>query len=197
MFTNTAGGPLRRTLFRSRVWRPALVRAGLLGAVAETGPGKWHATWTDAAGVEWSAEFITEREAVAHVARKAAGGLRFHDLRHSYATWLVSRGVPVNDLQRAMGHERASTTLDRYTHRSVHRGEHVRSAFADDSLTTRPRRRSRKLKSHPKVAPDLLVRSVGDTGIQPVSRPSQRYWPRPADRPSDLRIHPPLSRATR
>lgn len=135
VFTNTAGGPLRRTLFRSRVWRPALVRAGLLGSVAGMGPDKWRATWTDAAGVESSAEFTTGPAAVAHVARTAAGGLRFHDLRHSYATWLVSRGVPINDVQRAMGHERASVTLDRYTHRSDHQDEHVRGAFADDSLT--------------------------------------------------------------
>ncbi|MET8910381.1 tyrosine-type recombinase/integrase [Micromonospora sp. NPDC004551] len=34
----------------------------------------------------------------------APGGLRFHDLRHSYATELVSRGVPVNDVQAVMGH---------------------------------------------------------------------------------------------
>lgn len=86
-------------------------------------------------GVEWSTEFATEREAVAHVAQQQVGGLRFHDLRHSYATWLVSRGVPINDVQRAMGHERASVTLDRYTHRSDHQDEHVRGAFADDSLT--------------------------------------------------------------
>lgn len=138
VFTNTAGGPLRRTLFRSRVWRPALVRAGLLGGVAETGPGKWRATWTDAAGVEWSAEFATEREAVTHVARTAAGGMRFHDLRHSYATWLVSSAVPVNDVQRAMGHARASVTLDRYTHASDHQDKHVREALADFSLTSEP-----------------------------------------------------------
>lgn len=42
--------------------------------------------------------------------------LRFHDLRHSYATWLVSDGVPVNVVSRLMGHEQISTTLDRYTH---------------------------------------------------------------------------------
>jgi integrase len=38
--------------------------------------------------------------------------LRFHDLRHSYATWLVDDGVPVNMVQKVMGHERSSTTLD-------------------------------------------------------------------------------------
>jgi integrase len=33
VFANAVGKPLRRTLFRSRVWRPALVRAGLLGTL--------------------------------------------------------------------------------------------------------------------------------------------------------------------
>jgi integrase len=40
----------------------------------------------------------------------------FHDLRHCYATWLISEGVPVNVVQAVMGHEQASTTLNRYTH---------------------------------------------------------------------------------
>lgn len=39
LFANEVGAPLRRTLFRSRVWRPALVRAGLLGAVVPVGGG--------------------------------------------------------------------------------------------------------------------------------------------------------------
>jgi integrase len=143
VFTNSAGGPLRRTLFRSRVWRPALVRAGLLGSVTPSAagpansltPARWSARWTDAAGLEQRAEFATEPEAVAHVARVAAGGMRFHDLRHSYATWLVSRGVPVNDVATALGHERSSTTLDIYTHRSDHRDALIRGAFADEPPT--------------------------------------------------------------
>ena len=52
------------------------------------------------------------------MARNQAGGLRFHDLRHSYATWLVDDGVPPNMVQRVMGHERSSTTLDLYTRRT-------------------------------------------------------------------------------
>ena len=42
--------------------------------------------------------------------------LRFHDLRNSYATRLVSDGVPINVVSRLMGHEQISTTLNRYTH---------------------------------------------------------------------------------
>jgi integrase len=47
VFTNSAGGPLRRTLFRSRVCRPALVAAGLLGSVKQLGDTKYRATWKD------------------------------------------------------------------------------------------------------------------------------------------------------
>ena len=77
-----------------------------------------------------------------HIAKSCAIGLRFHDLRHSYATWLVDDGVPVNMVQRVMEHERSSTTLDLYTRRT---DDHDRSCersmttmtSADDSLTIR------------------------------------------------------------
>lgn len=64
--------------------------------------------------------------------------LRFHDLRHSYATWLITDGVPVNAVQRVMGHANASTTLDRYTHAPIDYADRVRAALddlADDPLT--------------------------------------------------------------
>lgn len=136
LFTNSAGGPLRRSMFRRRVWRPALVDAGLLGKViCDDG---FRAEWQDESGIPRSERFGGYRRAIKHVADHAAGGVRFHDLRHSYATWLVSDGVPVNVVQRLMGHEKASTTLDRYTH--VPRGwdTRVRESFADFSLTSEP-----------------------------------------------------------
>jgi integrase len=60
--------------------------------------------------------------------------LRFHDLRHSYATWLVSDGVPINDVATVMGHEQTSTTLDRYTHSTGDRDSRVLRSFAAFSL---------------------------------------------------------------
>jgi integrase len=137
VFTNSAGGPLRRSLFRSRIWRPALVRSGLLGKVIELGEGdnrRYLGVWTDVEGLEQRAELPTERDAVEHVARRAGAGLRFHDLRHSYATWLVSNGVPINDAQRVMGHEQASTLLDLYTHGSADSGQRLRDLAAGDLL---------------------------------------------------------------
>jgi integrase len=67
--------------------------------------------------------------------------LRFHDLRHSFAPWLVSDGVPINVVSRLMGHEQISTTLDRYTHDARDYADvRVRQVFtglsADDLLTS-------------------------------------------------------------
>jgi integrase len=140
VFTNEAGGPPRRTLFRSRVWRPALVRAGLLGAVAQTGAGEWRANWPSDDGTTKTESCASEREAIALVARSAHSGLRFHDLRHSYATWLISDGVPINDVQPVMGHEQASTTLNMYTYAaSEHdRYQRVLGSFAAFSRPSRP-----------------------------------------------------------
>ena len=136
VFTNEAGGSMRRTVFRAWIWRPALVRAGLLGQVAQVGPRAWRATWRDRDGNEVSEELPNRRVARARVSRMAQGGLRFHDLRHSYATWLITDGVPLNDVARVMGHEQISTTLDRYTHAFEAGADRVRESFADFPLTS-------------------------------------------------------------
>lgn len=134
VFVNAAGGPMRRTLFRARVWRPTLVRAGLLGKVVKIDDETYEAAWIGSDGHEHTSRFDTESEAVHEVARLAGGGLRFHDLRHSYATWLVTDGVPVNDVQRVMGHEQATTTLNLYTHHSGTATDRVRKTFDAFSL---------------------------------------------------------------
>ena len=41
---------------------------------------------------------------------------RFHDLRHTSATQLLKRGVPVNVVSERLGHAKASITLDVYAH---------------------------------------------------------------------------------
>ncbi|WP_219414870.1 tyrosine-type recombinase/integrase [Pseudonocardia nigra] len=133
IFANEVGGALRRTLFRSRVWRPSLVRAGLLGSVASDGD-RLLARWTDLDGQRHRQHFASEPAAVRYVARAHAGGLRFHDLRHSYATWLVDDGVPPNMVQRVMGHERASTTLDLYTRRTDDASRILRALDDEDDL---------------------------------------------------------------
>lgn len=41
---------------------------------------------------------------------------RVHDLRHSWASWAIQRGVPLPVIQRQMGHESITTTVDTYGH---------------------------------------------------------------------------------
>lgn len=117
IFTNEAGGALRRTLFRTRVWRPSLVRAGLLGEIRVDGD-QFEAIWTDDRNNKHSEQFDSEGQAVRHVARYQAGGLRFHGLRHSYGTWLADDGVPPNKVQKVMGHENVTTTLQLYVRKT-------------------------------------------------------------------------------
>ncbi|WP_371688647.1 hypothetical protein [Micromonospora sp. KC207] len=48
----------------------------------------------------------------------------------------MTDGVPVDVVRRVVGHEKASTTLDRYTPDDY--ADRVRLTFADDSLTFSP-----------------------------------------------------------
>lgn len=41
---------------------------------------------------------------------------RLHDLRHSHASWLIAAGVPLVAIQRRLGHESITTTIDLYGH---------------------------------------------------------------------------------
>ncbi len=42
--------------------------------------------------------------------------IRFHDLRHTAASLMLSHGVPVLVVSRMLGHSRPSITLDVYGH---------------------------------------------------------------------------------
>ena len=42
--------------------------------------------------------------------------IRFHDLRHTFATHALSSGVDARTLSGILGHTNASFTLDTYTH---------------------------------------------------------------------------------
>ena len=42
--------------------------------------------------------------------------IRFHDLRHAYATHSYFNGMPIKDLSASLGHNSAATTLDNYVH---------------------------------------------------------------------------------
>jgi len=59
-------------------------------------------------------------------ARKRTGftDIRFHDLRHTYASWLVQAGAPLKAVQDLLGHSTLSMT-QRYAHLGT---EHLKDA---------------------------------------------------------------------
>lgn len=42
--------------------------------------------------------------------------LRLHDLRHTSATFLISKGIPIATVSKRLGHSNIYTTLNIYTH---------------------------------------------------------------------------------
>lgn len=69
-------------------------------------------------------------------------GLRFHDLRHSHASYLIDAGIDAERVARRLGHAHTSMTLDRYTHLIDTDEEAILQALnrpdADRSRTTLP-----------------------------------------------------------
>lgn len=60
--------------------------------------------------------------------------IRFHDLRHTAGSMLVNSGHTIKQVQEFLGHEKASTTLDIYSHVSLEGKKNT--AVAMDELLT-------------------------------------------------------------
>jgi integrase len=61
---------------------------------------------------------------------------RIHDLRHTHASWLIAEKVSLPAIQRRLGHESITTTIDRYGHLAP---EHVDEINAAIDRALRPR----------------------------------------------------------
>ena len=42
--------------------------------------------------------------------------IRIHDLRHSHASWLIHKGIPITAISKRLGHRNPATTLRVYSH---------------------------------------------------------------------------------
>ena len=60
--------------------------------------------------------------------------IRFHDLRHTRATLLLSRSVHPKYVQELLGHATIAVTLDTYSHLIPGMGTHTARAM-EDALT--------------------------------------------------------------
>lgn len=57
--------------------------------------------------------------------------IRFHDLRHTCATLLLSRNVHPKHVQELLGHSNIAITLDTYSHVIPGMGDHTARAMED------------------------------------------------------------------
>lgn len=59
---------------------------------------------------------MVKREFFPALERAGIRRIRFHDLRHTYASLLIAQGENIKFIQSQLGHSSAKTTLDRYGH---------------------------------------------------------------------------------
>jgi integrase len=81
------------------------------------------AQWTDnglvfttTIGTPLDAQKIVNRHFKPLLKRAGLPDIRWHDLRHTYAALLLSRGTHPTYVQKSLGHASVQLTLDRYSH---------------------------------------------------------------------------------
>ena len=57
--------------------------------------------------------------------------LRYHDLRHSAASLLNAKGIPLNNIRAWLGHSDISTTANIYTHSSIEDSQRMAAVISD------------------------------------------------------------------
>jgi len=65
------------------------------------------------------------------LAARLSSWIRFHDLRHTCATLLLSKGVHARIAQELLGHGTIAITLDTYSHVLPGMGDHTATAIED------------------------------------------------------------------
>lgn len=106
IFTNPRGGPIRQQNFWSGVWNPARRLANGMEPFDGTKADK-DAPWAARTAGVW------DRKPATVPLGKVP---RIHDLRHSHASWLLEGGIGIDVVQRRLGHEKITTTVDTYGH---------------------------------------------------------------------------------
>jgi integrase/recombinase XerD len=115
---------------RAKSWgRRVLVSAGVIRMYSDYLHGEYGALDNNYVFVEVAGVHAGQAMAYPAVDRlvrrlRTRTGVNFtaHELRHSYATDLLRRGVPVEVVQRLLGHASMSTTVDTYSHLDIEDG---------------------------------------------------------------------------
>ncbi len=82
----------------------------------ESAPNGLDLIFANGEGKPLDPDNFVRREFFPALRRAGLRRIRFHDLRHTFATLLISQGENVKFIQSQMGHASIQTTLDRYGH---------------------------------------------------------------------------------
>lgn len=108
-------GPPKTSRSRRTIALPPEAVAVLRDAIAGKAPEAF--VFTNTAGQPWHRSRF--HEGVWQPAIRAANlgkRPRVHDMRHTCASWMLRAGIPLPVVQRHLGHESITTTVDRYGH---------------------------------------------------------------------------------
>ena len=61
--------------------------------------------------------------------------IHLHDLRHSHASYLIHRGIPIIAISQRLGHEKIETTLQTYAHLYPQERDMIIAAIESDPAT--------------------------------------------------------------
>lgn len=82
-------------------------------------------------GTPWPPDELTDAY-IAFSRRINTRDTRFHDLRHTHASELLRRGVPLRTVSQRLGHANPTVTLNTYAH--VMSGDDERAADTVDEM---------------------------------------------------------------
>ena len=125
-------------------------------------------------------DYTTEYRAKNHGKRKdmkkTTYKFRFHTLRHTYASYLLDKGVPIENIQRSLGHNQIDTTLIYAKVKDTKTKEFINKAFNNpmklirkDSLLNAPKTEEPKQQQSNLTAEDILRQRLARGEIDIIS----------------------------
>ncbi len=100
-----------RKVVMSPTLASALKKHKLLSA-----PNEMEMVFANSEGKPIDADVFARRQFLPALRRAGLSHIRFHDMRHTFATLLIAQGENIKFIQNQMGHASIQTTLDRYGH---------------------------------------------------------------------------------
>ena len=107
--------PKSRSSIRKVVMSPTLASV-LKQHKLESQPNELELLFANEKGKTLDPDNLIRREFKPALRRAELREVRFHDLRHTFATLLISQGENIKFIQSQLGHASIQTTLDRYGH---------------------------------------------------------------------------------